>query len=102
MKLSDSLYYDIVKNADLSAEPETVNSEIALLYNNNKDYVSNIALFSKKGELLESMPAARLKTGMDVTGEEWFGNALERTDTLYFPCLTSSIFLTTAPISTAG
>ena len=84
MKLSDSLYYDIVKNADLSAEPETVNSEIALLYNNNKDYVSNIALFSKKGELLESMPAARLKTGMDVTEEEWFGNALERTDTLYF------------------
>lgn len=31
-------------------------------YDNNKDNVENIALFSKEGELLESVPAARLKT----------------------------------------
>lgn len=84
MKLSDSLYYDIVKNADLSEESESVNSEMMLLYNNNKDYVSNIALLSKEGELLQAVPAARLKTGMDVTGEEWFLETLERTDTLHF------------------
>lgn len=84
MKLSDSLYYDIIKNADLSSEQEAVNSEMALLYNNNKDYVSNIALLSKQGELLEAMPAARLKTGRDVTKEEWFISTLERTDTLHF------------------
>ena len=59
MKLSDSLYYGVVKNADLSAEAETVNSEITLLYDNNKDSVSNIALLSKHGELLSAVPAAR-------------------------------------------
>ena len=82
MKLSDSLYYDIIKNADLSAE--TINGSITLLYDNNKDSVANIALLSKEGELLEAVPAARLKTGMDVTKEEWFENTLARTDNLHF------------------
>lgn len=82
MKLSDSLYYGVIKNADLSAE--TVNNEFTLLYDNNKEQVSNIALLSKEGELLEAVPAARLKPGLDVTEEEWFQNTLERTDNLHF------------------
>lgn len=82
MKLSDSLYYGVIKNADLSTEE--VNSQITLLYDNNKDSIANIALLSKEGELLEAVPAARLKTDLDVTKEEWFGNTLERTDNLHF------------------
>ena len=49
MKLSDSLYYGVIKNADL--EEESVNSQITLLYDNNKDSIANIALLSKEGEL---------------------------------------------------
>lgn len=82
MKLSDSLYYGVIKNADLNAE--SVNSQITLLYDNNKDSIANIALLSNEGELLEAVPAARLKTGLDVTKEEWFGNTLARTDNLHF------------------
>ncbi|MDE7016445.1 MAG: sensor histidine kinase [Lachnospiraceae bacterium] len=82
MKLSDSLYYGVIKNADLSEE--SVNSQFTLLYDNNKDSIANIALLSKEGYLLESVPAARLKTGLDVTEEEWFGNTLARTDNLHF------------------
>ena len=82
MKLSDSLYYGVIKNADL--DKETVNSQITLLYDNNKDSIANIALLSKDGELLEAVPAARLKTGIDVTKDQWFGNTLNRTDNLHF------------------
>ena len=82
MKLSDSLYYGVIKNADLSRE--AINSRITLLYDNNKDSIANIALLSKDGELLEAVPAARLKTGLDVREEEWFSNTLERTDNLHF------------------
>ncbi len=82
MKLSDSLYYGVIKNADLSAEEIT--GQITLLYNNNKDSIANIALLSKDGKLLDAVPAARLKTGLDVTGEEWFDNTLKRTDNLHF------------------
>lgn len=82
MKLSDSLYYGVIKNADLSSD--SVSSEFTLLYDNNKDCISNIALFSKNGEMLEAVPAARIKTGLDVTEEKWFQDALERTDNLHF------------------
>lgn len=84
MKLSDSLYYGVIKNVNLLEEGETVNSEITLLYDNNKDSVSNIALLSKDGELLSAVPAARLRTGMDVTGDEWFKNTLEHPENLNF------------------
>lgn len=82
MKLSDSLYYGVIKNADLSQG--TANEKMTLLYDNNKDAVANIALLSRDGELLEAVPAARLKSGMDVTRETWFINTLERTDNLHF------------------
>lgn len=82
MKLSDSLYYGVIKNADLDVE--SVNSQITLLYDNNKDNIANIALLSKEGELLESVPAARLKTGLDVTLEDWFNHTLARTENLHF------------------
>lgn len=82
MKLSDSLYYGAVKNADLSAE--SINREITLLYDNNKDNVDNIALFTQSGDMVESVPAARLKNGLDVTEEDWFSNALEKTENQHF------------------
>lgn len=82
MKLSDSLYYGAVKNADLSAE--SINREITLLYDNNKDNVDNIALFTQLGDMVESVPAARLKNGLDVTEEDWFLNALEKTENQHF------------------
>ena len=82
MKLSDSLYYGAVKNADLS--DSSINREITLLYDNNKDNVENIALLSNDGRLLEAVPAARLKTNLDVTSEPWFRNTLEKTENLHF------------------
>ncbi|MCD8083766.1 MAG: histidine kinase, partial [Clostridiales bacterium] len=82
MKLSDSLYYGVIKNADVTSEQ--VNGEMTLLYNNNRDSVANIALFSEDGELLSAVPATRMKDGYDVCAQEWFEGALERTDNLHF------------------
>lgn len=82
MKLSDSLYYGAIKNADLSNK--SVNNEITLLYDNNKDSVENIALLSQDGVLLEAVPAARLKSNLDVTGEPWFQTSLEKTENMHF------------------
>lgn len=55
-----------------------------LLYDNNQDNVENIALFSRSGELLEAVPASRLKTGVDPTEESWFRAALSKTENLHF------------------
>lgn len=82
MKLSDSLYYGVIKNADLS--DRSIGSEITLLYDNNKDNIENIALLSKEGQLLESVPAARLKSNVDVTEESWFQYTLVKTENIHF------------------
>lgn len=82
MKLSDSLYYGVIKNADLS--DGSIGSESTLLYDNNKDNIENIALLSKNGQMLESVPAARLKSNVDVIDENWFRNTLLKTENLHF------------------
>ena len=55
--------------------------------------MSNIALFSRQGELIDTFPAARLKTGLDVTAEDWFTDTLgarkictlrRRSDSIFF------------------
>lgn len=82
MKLSDSLYYGVIKNADLSET--SITEEITLLYDNSKDLVDNIALFSEDGEMIEAVPAARLKSSADVAEEAWFQQALEKTENQHF------------------
>ena len=82
MKLSDSLYYSIIKNADLS-DP-SVGERFNLLYENNMDQTDSIALFSADGELLESVPALRVRNNLDVTREAWFSYTLDRTENHHF------------------
>lgn len=82
MKLSDAIYYSVVKNTDIA--DLAIGSQLKLLYDNNVDSLENIALFSREGELLKSVPAARLKTDLDVTKESWFQETLKKTENLHF------------------
>lgn len=82
MKLSDTIYYGIIKNVNLSEE--SINEEMTFLYNNNKDQVLNIALISKEGEPISVVPAARFRKNFDVGEEEWFVNALNKTENIHF------------------
>ena len=82
MKLSDSLYYGVIKNADLSQE--SIHQELQLLYDNNKGSVESIAVFGNDGQMLEVVPAARMKPHMDLSKEEWFTQTLERPENLHF------------------
>ena len=52
MKVSDSLYYSVIKETDL--EKESLSEAFRLLYDTNKETIERIALFSESGELLES------------------------------------------------
>ena len=82
MKLSDTIYYGIVKNANLSED--SIGEKLTLLYNNNKEQVSNIALISKEGEPISVVPAARFMKNFKAEDEEWFVNALNKTENIHF------------------
>lgn len=70
MKLSDSLYYGVIKKLIFQTVLLTERSRSFMII--TKDNVENIALFSKEGELLESVPAARLKNNARVADQDWF------------------------------
>lgn len=82
MRLSDALYYGVVKNADIS--DEGIFDKMKLLYDSNDSTVENIALFSGDGELLRVAPAARLKPAARIVEESWFMEPLEKMENLHF------------------
>lgn len=82
MKISDTLYFSVFKDADRDMEETT--SAIRLLYDTNKESVENIALFSQNGELIVASPAVAQKENVNVTEEEWFKRAVSKPENVHF------------------
>lgn len=82
MSVSDSMYYNVIKNKDLTWD--TVDSEMSLLYEANKDSLVSIALISQDGALIEAAPVATRKAGVDFKKLEWFKGAEEKIENLHF------------------
>jgi two-component system sensor histidine kinase YesM len=82
LRLSNSIYYNVIKNVDIDSDP--INSELQLLYGTYSSYVENIALYDLDGNLLATAPPALSKPGVDVRQSQWFQKALNRTENLHF------------------
>lgn len=82
LRLSNSIYYNVIKNADIDGDP--INSELQLLYGTYVSYIENIALYDLDGNLLATAPPALSKPGANVTQAQWFQKALDRTENLHF------------------
>ena len=82
MKISDTIYYRVIKKTDLSVQ--NIDMEMDLIYEANKDYLISITLFSEYGEVIESYPLQQLKKSIDPRENEWFQNAKNRRENLHF------------------
>lgn len=82
INLSNSLSYGVIKNTDL--DEEEIGDKFYLLYDNNKDVIEDIALFSGEGELMEVFPASRVKPEYDIVNKEWFKKPLSYPDRMHF------------------
>ena len=82
IKLSDFLYYGVIKNADLK-DPSTA-EKATILYDSEKERISNIGVFSGTGELEFAVPAARVADSVSVKELPLFSEALSRPDALLF------------------
>lgn len=80
MRLTDTLYYDIIKGNDDSQLEQMFQA----MYDGYKDYVESIALFQEDGTLLQVMPALSSASSSDVTEEAWFSSAFERSENIHF------------------
>ncbi len=81
-QLSDALYYNTIKEIDISKD--NCEQEMNMLYESNKDKLVSFALFSDDGELISASPNAAIKDNIDVTQQEWFYNARNEVENLHF------------------
>lgn len=82
MRISDSLYYNIIKDTDFSKE--NVDGEMTILYEANKDNLVSIACFENDGTFVASAPVSTLKNDVDITQQGWFVKALNKPENLHF------------------
>lgn len=82
MRISDSMYYSAIKDTDFAVE--TVDREMSLLYEANKDYLVSIACFDNQGELVAATPVNTVKQNVDVTQQNWYAEAKLKPENLHF------------------
>lgn len=81
-RISDAMYYTVIKDKDFSAD--TMDAEMNLLYEANRDNLISIACFTNEGELITAVPVAMEKTNINVINQEWFTDAVEQMENLHF------------------
>lgn len=82
MRISDSMYYRVIKNSDL--KDDNINYQMSLLYETNRDQLVSIAVFSDDGKIIASEPLSQLKPSVDVKKQSWFQIAMARIENLHF------------------
>ncbi len=82
MQISDTMYYSVIKNTDLSED--SLDSDMSLLYEANKDSLVSIACFTEKGEIIAATPISNIKTNQDVVNQEWFIKANNKIENVHF------------------
>lgn len=82
MNISDFMYYNVIKNKDLTEE--SIDKEMNLLYEENKDYLVSIVCVTEDGAVLSAGPIATRKKSVDLKEQEWFVQAGEKIENLHF------------------
>ena len=82
MRVSDTMYYRIIKNADLATQ--SLDEGMELLYEENRDELVSIAVFDSKGALVAGTPLTALKEGADPASSGWYQAALDKMENLHF------------------
>ncbi len=82
MRISDTMYYRVIKYADLAEDALLPGME--LLYEENRDALVSIALFDEAGEVVSAVPLAQLKAVAKPDESGWFQAAAGQMENLHF------------------
>ena len=81
-RISDAMYYSVIKDKDISED--SMNEEMNLLYEANKDKLISIACYTGSGELVEASPVSTEKPNVLVTEQSWFQDARQEVENFHF------------------
>ncbi|MBO4890731.1 MAG: sensor histidine kinase [Lachnospiraceae bacterium] len=82
MSISDTMYYSVIKNRNLTNE--RINEEMNLLYEANKDNLTSIVCANGDGAIIAASPVSARRSGVDLKKQEWFQNAVDEIENLHF------------------
>ena len=81
-RISDAMHYSVIKDKDLATD--TLEEEMNLLYEANKDNLISIACYTNDGELVAAAPVATEKEKLDIVNQEWFTEAVNQMENIHF------------------
>ena len=83
-QVSDTIYYNVIKDSDLSNVNREVQNKMNLVYESDKDNLKSIAIYNGSGSLMAAEPVASQKRDPDVTKQEWFVQAMDEVENMHF------------------
>ena len=86
MRVSDTVYYRVIKNTDLQREDmaRELRDALDLLYAKDREVLVSLAVFDGSGSLASATPLSELKNSVTPSRESWFITAMERIENLHF------------------
>lgn len=81
-RISDAMYYSVIKDKDLAVD--SVDEEMNLLYEANKDNLISIACYTGEGQLVAAVPVANEKSQVNIVKQQWFTDAVGQMENLHF------------------
>lgn len=82
MRISDTMYYRVIKNTDLAQG--SFADDMDLLYEENRGELVSIAVFDDQGELVSAAPLSSLKPDIQPAQSVWFQAAAQSMENLHF------------------
>jgi two-component system, sensor histidine kinase YesM len=82
LRISDSMYYRVIKNADLATD--NISGDMSLLYETNRDLLISIGVFSSSGKVIAAEPLTQLKSSSGAVNQDWFINASRKIENCHF------------------
>ena len=83
-QISDTLYYNVIKENDFSSENTEIQKGMNLLYEANRDNLKGIAVYNNYGSLMAAEPVASQKEDPNITQQGWYQKAMEETENMHF------------------
>jgi len=82
MNISDGMYYNVIKDTDLTYE--TIDDEMNLIYEANKNNLASIVCATEDGAIISAAPVSVRKSGIDLKKQEWYKIATDEIENMHF------------------
>ncbi len=83
-RVSDSIYYNVIKEKDFSRQLQEIQQGMNLLYGANRENLHSVAVYNEYGSLMAAEPVVLQKEDPNITRQGWYEKAQEEMENMHF------------------